>query len=198
MQEKSERRPNAKRSEEMRARLISAARTLFVDKGFADTGTPEIVRAANVTRGALYHHFADKTDLFRAVATMEAMALEQDISNAADAIEDAETAMRAGAEAFFAAMSAPGRARLLLIDGPAVLGVAELDEIHAGAARRSLAEGLEAMLPEESPDVIRALSETLAAAFDRAALAVSEGGDPALYADALMRQVLGVAKEHPA
>ena len=194
MQEKKSRRPNAQRSEEMRSRLIAAARALFVEKGFAETGTPEIVRAADVTRGALYHHFADKTDLFRAVAHAEAAALEQDITSAAQAADTAEEALRAGAQAFFAAMSKPGRARLLLIDGPAVLGVAEMDGINAGNGRRSLAEGLRAMMPDAGPDTIRTLSETLGAAFDRAALAVSDGGDPDLYATALIRQMMGAVR----
>ena len=160
-----------------------------------ETGTPEIVRTANVTRGALYHHFEDKTDLFRAVATAEAVQLEAEITQAADTQDSAEDALRAGALAFFAAMSAPGRAALLLIEAPAVLGVAEIDRIHAGNARRSLAEGLRAMMPDAPADLIRALSETLSAAFDRAALAVSEGGDAELYADVLLRQIRSATRD---
>ena len=71
MQDKSTPTPNADRRAMMRKKLIDAARALFVEKGFAATSTPEIVKSAQVTRGALYHHFEDKEDLFRAVVLAE-------------------------------------------------------------------------------------------------------------------------------
>src|SRR6266446_4738071 len=57
----------AEQSEATRAALISAARELFAERGFGGVGTEEIVRSAGVTRGALYHHFSGKEDLFAAV-----------------------------------------------------------------------------------------------------------------------------------
>ncbi|HCE72585.1 MAG TPA: TetR family transcriptional regulator, partial [Ruegeria sp.] len=99
MQEKNAPVPNADRRAAMRARLIAAARALFVDKGYAETSTPEIVRAAEVTRGALYHHFADKADLFRAVVEAEAEALVSRID--AEAVDAGAGGMEAGSAAFF-------------------------------------------------------------------------------------------------
>ncbi len=180
MQEKSERRPNSVRSEEMKTRLIAAARELFVEKGFSETGTPEIVKRAKVTRGALYHHFADKAALFDVVVLAEAEALGAEITQGA---QDLAT----GSAAFFRAMSVPGRARLLLVDGPAVLGHRRMDEIDAGGGRRSLADGLNAALPDVGASERAALAVVLSAAFDRAALAIAEGASEEDYLAAMLR-----------
>ena len=129
MQEKSARRSNKARTEATRAALIAAARRLFVDKGYAETGTPEIVATAKVTRGALYHHFADKADLFRAVLRAEAGAVAGRIEASTETGMGALEALMAGADSYFEAMAEPGRVRLLLRDGPAVLGPEEMREI---------------------------------------------------------------------
>ncbi len=60
-------RTQTERSEATREALVEAARILFAERGYAGVGTEEIVRAAGVTRGALYHHFDDKRELFAAV-----------------------------------------------------------------------------------------------------------------------------------
>lgn len=181
MQEKNERRSNQSRSEEMRARLVAAARELFAENGYAETSTPDIVRAADVTRGALYHHFADKADLFRAVAQAEAEAVTEAIETA-DPGTDGQ--MAASSRAFFEAMKAPGRARILLIDGTAVLGAAEMNAIDAGNGRASLQAGLAVLCPDKSEDDIRALAIILSAAYDKAALEISEGAAEAPFIQA--------------
>ena len=117
----------------MRARLISHARALFVEKGYADTSTPEIVRAANVTRGALYHHFADKTDLFRSVLEHEAQTVAAEIENKTMQPDSALDALMKGAEAYFDAMTIPGRIRLLLLEGPHYVWLPERQAEHPGA-----------------------------------------------------------------
>lgn len=182
-------RTNEARTAATRAALIGAARTLFVEKGYGETGTPEIVAAANVTRGALYHHFADKADLFRAVVTAEAAALAEAIDRATIPVAAPRKALIEGTGAYFAAMTVPGRARLLLLDGPAVLGpqtMAELDRSLGGATlRQGLAEAMRRVDPVE----LDALADCLSAAFDRAALAIAGGADPAPYCAAITRLI---------
>jgi AcrR family transcriptional regulator len=180
-------RSNRERTDATRQALIDAARSLFVQLGYGDTSTPAIVAAAHITRGALYHHFADKRDLFRAVLEQEARAVAQDIEAAAPAGSTAREALLAGSDAYLAAMRAPGRTRLLLVDAPAVLGPAEARALDDAHAARSLHEGLGAALEEAGvqPAPLAELAALLSAAFDHAALAVDAGGDPVRYRAAL-------------
>lgn len=178
MQIKS-RRSNRERTDATRAALIEAARKLFVEKGYAGTGTPDIVAAAAVTRGALYHHFADKKDLFRAVVEAELRAVAGDIEDATLADLPPFDALIEGGTAFFRAMTVPGRTRLILIDAPAVLGWDDLYAIDARHGTRTLREGLDAAM---RAGVIRhlpfdALTLLMSALFDRAALAVESGAN---------------------
>lgn len=177
MQQDSARRSNRERTEATRAALIEAARRLFVEKSYAETGTPEIVQAAGVTRGALYHHFADKQALFHAVVEAEAEAVAAEIEEVATADLPPRQALGLGGEAFIAAMARPGRTRLLLLDGPAVLGRSAMDAIDARNGARTLKEGLAAAM--EAGAVRRlpldALTAQLSAVFDRAALAIEAG-----------------------
>lgn len=178
MQGPKARRSNRERSETTRQALVVAARRLFVENGYAATSTPRIAAAAGMTRGALYHHFADKQDLFRAVVEAESRAVAGEIEAAAPPALDARQALVVGSEAFLEAMRVPGRTRLLLIDGPAVLGAAEIARIDTAHAARTLDEGLRAALgdrPGGAP--VSALADLLSATFDRAALAIEGGAD---------------------
>jgi AcrR family transcriptional regulator len=175
------RRTNEERAETTRAALIAAARGLFVEKGYADTATPEIVAATGLTRGALYHHFADKQALFRAVVEAEAQAVAIEIDEGSADETNSIEALLAGARAFISAMQVSGRTRLLLLDGPAVLGRAAMDEIDGRHGARTLKEGLQAATEHSA---IRALPleplvMLLSAMFDRAALVIAESGNEA-------------------
>jgi AcrR family transcriptional regulator len=173
------RRSNKERTETTRAALMEAARRLFVERGYAETATPDIVAAAGVTRGALYHHFTDKQALFRAVVEQEAGAVAVEIERGAPETLSAAEALLAGGDAYLEAMRKPGRTRLLLLDGPAVLGREEMDTIDERHGNRTLREGLVAAMRRR--DVrklpVDALTVLVGAAFDRAALAIDRGGN---------------------
>ncbi len=174
-----ERRSNRERTDSTRTALLQAARALFVRQGYSVTSTPEICAAAGITRGALYHHFVDKKDLFRAVLEHEAAAVRADIEAAAPAGASPRDALVAGAEAYLDAMTLPGRTRLLLIEGPAVLGLAELRELDERNAAGSLVDGLRAagVGADAGGPSLAALSALLSAGFDRAALDIDAGND---------------------
>jgi len=171
----TQRRTQTDRRAATKAKLVSAARRLFAEKGYAATSTPEVVAAAGVTRGALYHHFADKTDLFRTVVEEEHLILAMTIEAAAAGDEESGPvkALLQGGDAFLTAMQDPGRRRILLVDAPAVLGRDELDAIDARHGLRTLIEGfgtaVEAKAIRELP--VEPLARLVGAMFDRAAMA---------------------------
>lgn len=209
MQALREPRSNPERAEATRQALVAAARTLFVRDGFAQTSTPEIVASAGLTRGALYHHFRDKTDLLREVLEQEARAVAADIEAAATVRMPPRQALSAGAAAYLEAMRVPGRTRLLLVEGPAVLGLAEMRALDAAHAERTLGEGLAAAMASSkragreagstetsvgSTLALAPLTVLLSAAFDRAALAIDAGEDAAIFRSTLVgiiERVLG-------
>lgn len=194
MQQETGRRSNRERTEATRTDLIAAARRLFTEKSYAETGTPEIVAAAGVTRGALYHHFSDKQALFRAVVEHEAAAVAAEIEAATPGMLSARQALLQGGEAFLAAMREPGRTRLLLLDGPAVLGRAEMDAIDAKNSARTLRAGISiAMRQGEMKKLpLDAVTALLSAAFDRAALAIEAGAAAQDHAETLVALIDGL------
>ena len=110
------------RSASTRARLIRAARRLFARNGYAAVGTEEIVRRAGVTRGALYHQFADKQDLFLAVYEQVEQDLTERVAATLGDVSSPFAALRAGIGVFLDACRTPEVQRIVLTDGPAVLG----------------------------------------------------------------------------
>lgn len=193
----SARRSNRERSEATRKALLDAARDLFVTSGYVGTTTPEIVAAAGTTRGALYHHFADKRDLFRALLDRESRAVADEI-RAADpgrtgatgatggtggtggATSDgmrADGALAAGTRAYLEAMATPGRTRLLMVEGPAAFGAAELRALDEATSGATLVEGLRELDAVPETVSVEALAGLLSAAFDRAALVIDGGAD---------------------
>ncbi len=185
-------RSNRERTEQTRQALIEAARRLFVERGYADTATPDIVAAAGVTRGALYHHFEDKKALFRAVIEREAAAVREAIEQSAKPEAQPREAMIAGAAAYFDAMEVAGRTRLLLLEAPAVIGLPATAKIDAENAEETLRAGLEALLPKAGV-LIGPITTMLSAAFDRAAIAIEAGGDRADYEQGIAALLDGLA-----
>jgi AcrR family transcriptional regulator len=143
------RRTQAERAAETRDALIVAARPLFAAHGFAEAALETIVRAAGVTRGALYHHFADKTELFAAVFEQVEgeVAVRMAKAIAASGRTDPVEVMQLGADFWLDACSDPEVQRIALVDAPAVLGWTRWTEIgnryNIGMVRDLLTNAIE-------------------------------------------------------
>jgi AcrR family transcriptional regulator len=170
----------AAQSEVTRAKLVKAARRLFAKKGFAAVGTEEIVKKAGVTRGALYHQFEDKRDLFRAVFEQVESGVAQDVASKALAASDPLDALHTGARLWLDACLDPEVRQIVLIDAPAVLGWDEWREIGAryglGLLAAALQTAMEVGAIEEQP--LMPLAHVTMGALDAAALYVAEADDP--------------------
>lgn len=188
-------RSNKERTEATRLALIEAARRLFVEKGYAETATPDIVAEAGVTRGALYHHFEDKKALFRATLEREGQAVAEHIESISVPAGSPREALLLGASAYFDAMAVPGRTRLLLLEAPAVLGFEGAGAIDRENAEGTLEAGLSALLgPDADAGKLAALTGLLSAAFDRAAIAIETGSDRKAYEGAIADLIDGLVR----
>jgi AcrR family transcriptional regulator len=164
----------ASRSASTRARLIRAARRLFARNGYAAVGTEEIVRRAGVTRGALYHQFADKQDLFLAVYEQVEQDLTERVAATLGEVSSPFAALRAGIGVFLDACRTPEVQRIVLTDGPAVLGWERWREVAErnglGLIEAVVGAAIEAGEIVELPP--QALAHLLMGALDEAALLV--------------------------
>ena len=173
-------RTQTERSEATRGALIAAARGLFAERGYAAVGTEEIVRAAGVTRGALYHHFDGKRDLLRAVYERIESEIATQVAGRVTPGAGALATLSAGAELFLDHCLEPEVQRIVLLDAPAVLGWEEWREIGAryglGLIAGLLTAGMESGEIRLQP--VEPLAHALLGALDEVAMLVARADDP--------------------
>jgi AcrR family transcriptional regulator len=175
-------RTKAEQRETTTAALIAAARELFAERGYAAVGTEEIVQRAGVTRGALYHHFKDgKEQLFRAVLVELSAELVRQVVALASAAGDPFEELVVGCEGFLDACARPDVQRIMLVDGPSVLGWDVLREIDSGYALGALEAALQGAMDAGalSPAPANAVAHVLLGALDEAVMVIARADDQA-------------------
>ncbi|MDX2238271.1 MAG: TetR family transcriptional regulator [Hyphomonadaceae bacterium] len=165
------RRTQAERNAATRTALLAAARCAFADKGFAAAGTEDIAAAAGASRGALYHHFADKTALLDAVVAEIAVEISVAVEAEADAATSPLAALKRGAHAFLREALRPDRRRVYLIDAPAALGWSRWRAIDAASGMGGLRAGVAAAHPRADAEAVTVL---ISGALNEAALLLAE------------------------
>ena len=179
-------RPQPRRTEhasDTRAALIASARRLFAAQGYDGTGTEQIVTDARVTRGALYHHFRDKADLFRAVMAEAAGTVARQLVDEQLASDSPSplSEIRDGVAAFLDVCVGGDFQRIVLVDGPRVLGSDAWESLVDQYGRQLLEEWLDrcAEAGEIEPVHMRPLARLLIAMLTEASLAIPRASDPA-------------------
>jgi AcrR family transcriptional regulator len=163
-----------------REALIEAALELFTERGYAAVGTEEIVARAKVTRGALYHHFEDKRDLFRAVFQRVEDGLMERIGARMKAASDPWELMLNGMRSFLDACEEPAVKQVALTDAPSVLGWQEWREIdnrHGLGLTRTALEGAVAA-GVLRPIAVEPMAHLFVAALSEAAFVIAYADRP--------------------
>ena len=160
--------------------LIQAALDLFTERGYPGVGTEEIVARAKVTRGALYHHFRDKRDLFRAVHERVERELMERVAARMEGADGPWELMMAGMRSFLDACDEPAVKQIALTDAPVVLGWAEWREIDndhgLGLARAALSGAIDAGVMR--PVAVDPMAHLLVAALSEAAFVIANADHP--------------------
>ncbi len=166
-------------ADQTRRAIVAAASEAFIDDGFEGASIDEIARRARVTKGAVYHHFASKAELFLAVFREAEEAMMRAMADRARPIEDPWQRALASLSAFFDICLDDGFRRIALEEGPLALGWArwrELDEHYAlGGLRRTLESLMErgVLVPRDAAMLARVFLATLS----EAAIAIAAAPD---------------------
>ncbi|MCP3769188.1 MULTISPECIES: TetR/AcrR family transcriptional regulator [Streptomyces] len=170
----------AQQREQTRQALVRESRRLFSTVGYGSVGLSEIVHAAGVTKGALYHHFSSKADLFRAVLEQVQQEVAERIAETADAREDTWEQLVSGCRAFLTVSTDPTIQRIMLVDGPAVLGWSEWRAMNETTSGRHLAQVLGDLIDEGviAAQRVEPLTHLLSGAMNEAALWLATSTDP--------------------
>src|SRR5271166_2938229 len=172
-------RRKLEQSQATRAALIRTARKLFARLGYAATDIETVARRTRVTRGALYHHFKDKRDLFSAVFDLEEQKLAQIIGAAAVTQSGTWDGMLVGCNAFLDACLDPAVQRIVLIDALAVLGWERWREIDTKYNLRLVTAALQAAVDQGiiAPGPIDSLAHLLIGALTEAAIFIAHADE---------------------
>lgn len=148
-------RTQKERSEATTRALVDAARKLFSRRGYASTSLDDVAEAAGVSKGAVYHHFDSKQELFRAVFEREERKLAGIVAVAYRNERDPWKGFFAGCKAFLEELLDPGVARIAILDAPGVLEWEEMRRIQANYTlepiKRALGEAMDAGVIAKRP-----------------------------------------------
>lgn len=160
-----------------RRALLDSARALFAEKGYQNTSLDDVANAARVTKGALYHHFAGKKELFEAVVRE----LEDEVlaraGESALSTTDAWEAFMTGVDRYLDACLEGDVQRILLLDAPTVLGWEQMREIGCGIdlTKKGLARAIKAHEVKDQP--VEPLAHIIVGAIIEAALYIAKAED---------------------
>jgi AcrR family transcriptional regulator len=175
-------RKQAERSAATRAALIAAARELFGERGYAGVGTTELADAAGVTRGALYHQFADKRELFATVfESVEQDLIERIAARIAEAGPgDPLGALAEGAEVLIDAALEPDFRQIAAVDAPGVLGWEEWRRVSERYGLGLIVAGIGAAIDEGSmaEQPVDPIAHLLLGALNEGAMYVARAEQP--------------------
>jgi AcrR family transcriptional regulator len=197
-------RTQRERSESTIASILAVARALFVRDGYTETSLDEIAAAANVTKGALYHHFSGKQALFRAIYEREQHTIIEAVSRAYKREHDAWSGFQAGVAASLTISCRPDVQRITLIDAPAAIGWETMREIEDRYTMQMLERGLQRVIDEGwiEPRPVASLARFLFGGICELAMVVAHSKQPrkdkTQAAKELTRIVAALAQVNPA
>ena len=159
------------RREKTRALIVEAATTLFGRDGFDGTTIDDIAAQAGVAKGAVYHHFSNKRAIFESVFEWVSVSVVQYVRESVSGEPDILKSLIVGTRAYLMQCAIPEKGRILLQDGPAVLGWAEwraADAHHfGGMVAKSLSIAMEKGVIRQQP--VEELSQLILGAIQSAA-----------------------------